>query len=147
VVPIGERALAWIDKYLDEVRVLWCVDPEQDHLFLDPIGQPPRPDSLTYRAHALLKRAGIQQPGACHLFRHSMATHMLEHGADVRYVQEMLGHAHLNSTQIYTRVSIGKLKAVHSATPPGARLERKLRGDEGHSSGPSAEAYHGKDKR
>ena len=126
VVPIGERAIAWVGKYVDEVRELWCDDPKEDHLFLDPTGTPVKPDSLTYRAHALLRRAGIDKPGACHLFRHTMATHMLEHGADVRYVQEMLGHASLTSTQIYTRVSIGKLKAVHTATHPKARLTRKL---------------------
>jgi integrase/recombinase XerD len=80
---------------------------------------------LTARAHLLLKRAGIAKPGACHILRHSMATHMLDHGADVRYVQEMLGHKHLNSTQIYTHVSIGKLKAVHTATHPKARLARR----------------------
>jgi integrase/recombinase XerD len=129
VVPIGERAIAWVDKYVDEVRVLWCDDPNQEHLFLDPTGKPPKPDGLTYRAHALLRRAGIEKPGACHLFRHTMATHMLEHGADVRYVQEMLGHANLTSTQIYTRVSIGKLKAVHTATHPKARLARKISSD------------------
>ena len=130
VVPIGERALAWIEKYVDEVRVLWCVDPEQEHLFLDPTGKPPHPNGLTYRAKALLRRAGIEKPGACHLFRHTMATHMLEHGADVRYVQEMLGHASLSSTQIYTHVSIGKLKAVHTATHPGAKLERRIQTNE-----------------
>lgn len=56
--------------------------------------------------------------GACHLFRHTMATLMLENGADVRYIQEMLGHAELSTTQIYTQVSIRKLKEIHTATHP-----------------------------
>ena len=67
-------------------------------------------------------RSGIGKAGACHLFRHTMATLMLEGGADVRFIQEMLGHANLQTTQIYTRVSIQKLKAIHDATHPGAKL-------------------------
>ncbi len=68
--------------------------------------------------------ANTGKSGACHLFRHTMATLMLEGGADIRYIQEMLGHADLDSTQMYTRVSIRKLKAIHAATHPGAKLER-----------------------
>jgi len=70
--------------------------------------------------------AGIGKRGACHMFRHSMATLMLENGADIRYIQQMLGHADLKTTQIYTQVSIRQLKRIHSATHP-ARLERKPR--------------------
>jgi integrase/recombinase XerD len=69
-------------------------------------------------------KANIGKRGACHLFRHSMATLMLENGADIRFIQQMLGHADLNTTQIYTHVSIRKLKEIHTATHP-ARLERK----------------------
>ncbi len=58
-------------------------------------------------------------------YRHTMATLMLDNGADVRYIQEMLGHADLQSTQIYTQVSIGRLKRIHEATHPGAMLEKK----------------------
>jgi integrase/recombinase XerD len=61
---------------------------------------------------------------ACHLLRHTMATGMLEHGADVRVIQEILGHARLTTTQLYTRVSIRLLKAVHTATHPAATLAR-----------------------
>ena len=68
--------------------------------------------------------AGLDKPGACHLFRHSMATAMLEGGADVRFVQEMLGHVSLETTQLYTRVTVEKLKAVHAATHPASRLLR-----------------------
>ena len=59
------------------------------------------------------------------MFRHTMATLMLENGADIRYIQEMLGHSELQSTQIYTQVSIRQLKKIHSATHPGASLEKK----------------------
>ncbi len=68
-----------------------------------------------------LEHAGIAHPGACHLFRHACATHMLENGADIRYIQLILGHADLATTQIYTQVSLGKLKEIHTATHP-ARL-------------------------
>jgi integrase/recombinase XerD len=68
--------------------------------------------------------ADIGKRGSCHLFRHSVATLMLEGGADIRYVQEMLGHASIETTQFYTKVSIRQLKAIHTATHPSAKLER-----------------------
>jgi integrase/recombinase XerD len=67
--------------------------------------------------------AGIKKPGACHLFRHACATHMLENGADTRFIQALLGHADIGTTQIYTRVSIDKLREIHDATHP-AKLHR-----------------------
>jgi integrase/recombinase XerD len=67
--------------------------------------------------------ADIGKRGSCHLFRHTMATLMLENGADVRFIQAMLGHAKLETTQIYTQVSIRKLKEIHEATHP-AKMER-----------------------
>jgi integrase len=68
--------------------------------------------------------AEIGKRGSCHLFRHTCATLMLEGGADIRFIQQLLGHAELSTTQIYTQVSIQQLKQVHSATHP-ARLEKK----------------------
>ena len=75
-------------------------------------------------ARRYVERSGVPKAGACHIFRHTMATLMLEGGADVRYVQAMLGHAELSSTQVYTHVSIRALQAVHTATHPGATNSR-----------------------
>jgi integrase/recombinase XerD len=66
-----------------------------------------------------VRKAGLGGRGACHLFRHTAATLMLENGADIRFIQELLGHADLSSTQIYAQVSIGKLKEVDTRTHPG----------------------------
>ncbi len=122
MVPIGERALLWLARYVEDVRGGWCLDPKQQALFVNPDGSVPSGDTIGQRVRKLFDRLGIDKRGACHLFRHTMATEMLEHGADVRYVQEMLGHASIGTTQAYTHVSIAKLKAVHAATHPGARL-------------------------
>lgn len=124
VVPVGERALAWVRKYLEEGRTR-LAQLEEKALFVTVEGERLRRNRLGIHVKALIQRSGVRQrQGSCHLFRHTMATQMLEGGADVRYVQEMLGHAKLTTTQLYTHVSIGKLKAVHTATHPAARLSR-----------------------
>jgi integrase/recombinase XerD len=74
-----------------------------------------RPDPIF---HLHISVAGIDK-GGCHLFRHSCATLMMENGADLRYIQQLLGHEDISSTQIYTHVSIAKLKEVHKKTHPG----------------------------
>jgi integrase/recombinase XerD len=76
------------------------------------------PNYLTEIVQKYVEKSGIGKPGSCHLFRHTMATLMLEGGADVRYVQAMLGHSQLSTTAIYTHVSIGKLKEVHAKAHP-----------------------------
>jgi integrase/recombinase XerD len=124
VVPIGERALAWVLKYIAEARPRLAGLRDEGVLFLGDAGEGLHVDYLSQRVRQYLEAAGLQKPGACHLFRHSMATAMLEGGADIRFVQEMLGHASLETTQLYTRVTVDKLKAVHSATHPAARLLR-----------------------
>lgn len=124
VVPIGERALVWIHKYLCDGRPRLVVFSEEEALFLGRDGGPLSLEWLTELVHGYIEDAGLGKRGSCHLLRHSMATLMLEGGADIRYIQEILGHEELRSTQIYTRVSIRALKQVHSATHP-ARLVRK----------------------
>jgi len=126
-VPVGERALAWVTKYEREARGELLSDPSVKHLFLNQYGQPLSPDGLSWRVRDYFKQARIEKRGACHLFRHTMATAMLDNGADIRHVQEILGHGQITSTQRYTHVSIARLKAVHDATHPAAKLERRQR--------------------
>jgi integrase/recombinase XerD len=133
-VPVGERALAWVAKYRREARPKLLGDPQQRRLFLNLQGEPLSANALSWRIREYLDRAGVTKVGSCHLFRHTMATAMLDNGADLRHVQEMLGHAAIITTQRYTHVSIAKLKAVHAATHPGARLEpRRHAEDEGEA--------------
>ncbi len=120
MVPIGTRALAWIDRYLVEVRPRFAVEPDDGTLFLTVDGTPFSLDRLTQLVRDYVKASGVAKEGACHLFRHTLATLMLEGGADIRYIQAMLGHAELSTTQIYTQVSIRALQAVHAATFPAA---------------------------
>jgi integrase/recombinase XerD len=123
MIPVGDRALAWIDKYLIEVRPTLAREPDGGRLWLNAIGEPILPAGVGDIVRAYVDAANIGKRGSCHLFRHTMATAMLEGGADIRFIQAMLGHAKLDTTEIYTQVSIRKLKEVHSLTHP-ARLER-----------------------
>jgi integrase/recombinase XerD len=79
------------------------------------------PDTLSSRVSNYVAEVDIGRAGSCHLFRHTVATLMLEAGADVRLIQEMLGHSNLKTTEIYTRVSIRHLSEVHAATHPAER--------------------------
>ena len=124
IVPIGARALAWIRRYLVDVRPQLATTPDDGTLFLTATGKAFWPDTLTQLARDYVRKAGIMKPGSCHLFRHTMATLMLDNGADTRFIQEMLGHATLHATTIYTHVAIRKLKEIHTATHPGATLEK-----------------------
>jgi integrase/recombinase XerD len=125
MIPIGERALAWVEKYLREARSLLAVEPDDATLFLTQYGEPFSPDTLSTLARNYIAQANLGKSGSCHTFRHTMATLMLEGGANLRYIQQMLGHASLNSTEVYTHVAIRKLQRIHAATHPGATLERK----------------------
>ena len=123
VVAIGERALSWIEKYLADARPkLARSGDEAGPLFVTEQGAPLTVRYLSAMVTRYVTRAGLGKAGSCHLFRHSCATLMLEGGADIRHVQEQLGHACLQTTQIYTHVSIRRLKEVHAATHPGAKL-------------------------
>ena len=124
IIPIGDRALAWIDKYVEEVRPRLLIGNNAgDTLFLSELGGPLRPNWLSQMVGEYVQAASVRKYGACHLFRHAMATAMLDNGADLRFVQAMLGHAHLQTTEIYTHVAVAKLKKIHDATHP-AKMKR-----------------------
>jgi integrase/recombinase XerD len=122
VVPIGERALKWIEHYVREARSELLTDARETTLFVTNVGEPFVPTRLTELVREYVKASGIDKTGSCHLLRHTMATLMLEGGAELRFIQEMLGHADPKTTQIYTQVSIRKLLQIHAATHPGARM-------------------------
>lgn len=124
IIPIGERALAWIDKYIQEARLQLLSAADDGTIFLNYLGEPFVRLQLTSLVRNYLAKSKIGKTGGCHLFRHTVATLMLENGADIRVIQEMLGHAKLTTTELYTRVSINLLKQVYSATHPAAHLHR-----------------------
>lgn len=121
VVPIGERASLWLVQYVETVRPSLVCRADAAALFLTDYAERFEKNRLGDLVRRHLDWAGISVSGACHLLRHACATHMLENGADIRFIQALLGHADLRSTQIYTHVSIGKLKEVHAATHPAGR--------------------------
>jgi integrase/recombinase XerD len=125
MVPIGERAIKYCEKYLYDVRpsLDLIADPS---FFLTSLGEAFTPNRMTQLVRNAIEAADIGKSGSCHMLRHSCATLMLENGADIRFIQQLLGHASMNTTQIYTHVSIQKLKAVHTLTHPA-----KLHGNDG----------------
>ncbi len=131
MIPIGDRAVAWITKYASDMRPQLVMEPDDGRLFLTTDGEPFTPNRLSQLIRGYVDAADLGKRGSCHLLRHTMATIMLENGADIRFIQQMLGHADLSTTQIYTQVSIRKLKEIHSATHPTSKLER--RSDRAHA--------------
>lgn len=124
VVPIGERALGWISRYVKDVRPrLIRFDRGMDSLFLTFKGGPFAESAMTELIHKYVVAGEVGKSGACHLWRHTMATVMHENGADIRDIQAILGHESVETTGIYTKVAIGKLKKVHTATHPARPTE------------------------
>jgi integrase/recombinase XerD len=122
VVPMGTRAAAWLVRYLTDARGHLLLGDDPGAVFLATNGERLGATWLTGAVHHYIDAAEVGKTGSCHLFRHSAATLMLEGGADIRYVQELLGHRDLNSTHVYTRVAPERLAAIHAATHPGAIL-------------------------
>ena len=122
VVPVGQRAMSWLVKYLDDARPLLVIDEREQALFVTSYGDAFHPNSMGNLVTHYLRLANPKRAkGSCHLLRHTCATHMLEGGADIRYIQQLLGHEKLDTTAIYTRVSIKQLQAVHAHTHPAER--------------------------
>jgi integrase/recombinase XerD len=131
LLPLSEEAGQWLEKYLHDIRPQLVLTASEERLFLSDYGEPYTGGVLGRMIKKRLKQAGIEGQGGCHLFRHACATHMLENGADIRFIQALLGHEDLSSTQIYTHVAIEKLRAVHAATHPrGQGRGRKETGEE-----------------
>jgi integrase/recombinase XerD len=120
VLPLGYRSCKWVQRYLRHVRERLVVNQSSAAVFLTDYGEPFAKNRLGDLVKRYISKARLSVPGACHPFRHACATHMLENGADIRYIQAMLGHADLSTTQIYTHVSIEKLREVHRMTHPAA---------------------------
>jgi integrase/recombinase XerD len=121
VVPLGGHALHWIERYLSECRPRLEVRAGEHGLFLTGYGERMSAGYLGTLVRRTLVAAGVTRVGSCHLLRHSCATHMLENGADIRFIQQLLGHERLDTTQIYTEVSIAQLREVHARCHPHGR--------------------------
>jgi integrase/recombinase XerD len=118
LTPLGQEAMSWIERYQREARAQLLAGRRSDALFVTARGGP-----MTRQAFwALIKRyalvAGIRKPISPHTLRHAFATHLINHGADLRVVQLLLGHADISTTQIYTHVARERLKALHRKHHP-----------------------------
>jgi len=121
LLPVGSCALHWLETYLESSRPVLAINMHEQALFLSGYGERFSPGYIGNWVSRTMKAAGVTKKGACHLLRHSCATHMLENGADIRIIQQMLGHARLDTTQIYTEVSITTLRDVYNRTHPNAQ--------------------------
>ena len=118
LVPLGGRARDAINAYLTNERPNLVKPKTSSHIFLSVRGGPLSPDRVRQIVKTRAKQAGIQQNIYPHLLRHSFATHLLENGADLRVIQELLGHADISTTQIYTHVDQKRLKSIHKQFHP-----------------------------
>lgn len=118
LVPIGRSAITWIKKYQAEVRVNLANENSKDVLFLNARGKPMSRMAIWDIVDKYSRKARIEKAVHPHTFRHSFATHLLEGGADLRAVQEMLGHSDISTTEIYTHIDREYLKEVHRTFHP-----------------------------
>jgi len=119
VVPVGEEALFWIRKYIKESRpVLRKEQRPTDALFLSSRGSGITRQAFWQHIKKYLTIAGLKDSYSPHSLRHAFATHLLNHGADLRTVQMLLGHSDLSTTQIYTHVAQARLQALHEKHHP-----------------------------
>jgi integrase/recombinase XerD len=119
VVPIGKNAAKYLKEYLMDIRPRYAGKNKQERrLFLTDQGKPVTGNTIRTALFHYKKAAGIEKTASPHSFRRSCATHLLQQGADIRYVQKLLGHSHIRTTQIYTRVYPIDLKETHNRTHP-----------------------------
>jgi integrase/recombinase XerD len=117
VVPVGESVCELIDHYLADIRPNW-LNAKEPQLFLNRFGMGIQPMAVWNIVRKYVKLAGLEKSISPHTFRHSCATHMLRAGAPIRHLQEMLGHASLSTTQVYTRITINDLREAHKKFHP-----------------------------
>ena len=120
IIPIGAKAKASLHKYMERVREHMISVPEEEALFVNCNGRPMTRQGFWKIIKSYARRAGIEEDITPHILRHSFAAHLIENGADLRSVQEMLGHSDISTTQIYTKLTNQKLKNVYAKTHPRA---------------------------
>lgn len=118
LIPIGEEALQWVMHYLNTARPAILAGRSADALFVTSRGGAMTRHAFWYLIRRHARRAGISKPISPHTLRHAFATHLLNHGADLRVVQMLLGHADISTTQIYTHVARERLKQLHAKHHP-----------------------------
>ncbi|WP_375179076.1 site-specific tyrosine recombinase XerD [Enterococcus rotai] len=121
IIPLGDYAIKWIEKYLEEARpVLIKKNQNETHLFVNHHGRPLSRQGVWKNLNQIVVAAGIHKNITPHTLRHSFATHLLENGADLRIVQELLGHADISTTQIYTHITKQRMADVYKEHFPRA---------------------------
>ena len=118
IIPIGRTAREAVRRYLEEIRAKMVKSNGSDHLFISRLGKRLSRQSVWKLIKCYAVKANIKKPIKPHTLRHSFATHLLERGADLRSVQEMLGHSDISTTQIYTHVDRERLRHVHKKFHP-----------------------------
>jgi integrase/recombinase XerD len=118
IVPLGKKAIASIKRYLEASRPKLIKNKESEFLFVSRLGSKISRQSFWKIIKKYARLARIKKPIKPHILRHSFATHLLERGADLRSVQEMLGHSDISTTQIYTHVNKDRLKSIHKQFHP-----------------------------
>ena len=118
LVPLGQEALDWLARYLDSARPALLAGRKSDRLFVSRKAGSLSRQAVWYRIRKYATEAGIDKPLSPHTLRHSFATHLLNHGADLRSLQMLLGHSDLSTTQIYTHVARQRLKELHHRHHP-----------------------------
>ncbi len=119
LVPLGEEAADWLGRYLDTGRpALMAGHPPVETVFVTRRGRGLTRQAFWYRIKAYARQVGIEAPLSPHTLRHAFATHLLDHGADLRVVQMLLGHSSLSTTQIYTHVARARLQHLHAEHHP-----------------------------
>jgi integrase/recombinase XerD len=121
IVPVGAWVMPYLMEYLEAARPKLIRKKKTDLIFVSKSGGPIPAANLIYIIQTRAKAAGVQQRMTPHALRHACATHMLRGGADIRYIQELLGHSELSTTQIYTHVDISTLKRAHQRFHPRER--------------------------